>query len=141
MAYFFSILFVSVTVLCTVAMTHVHAEEQPDNPICVRGLIVSARHGLTINDGIRDYLLLDVDNIGIEGTICEVFGTLTEIDGHIAIDVYRVRFIANEYPEDDPIGSQQGLQTLQRKAQVRHPGDAMVFPGIAMAELCYRSLP
>lgn len=138
MAYFFSILLVTATALFTAALSQVHAEEQPDKPICVRGLIVSARHGLTINDGIRDYLLLDVDNIGIEGTICEVFGALTEIDGFIAIDVYRVRLIATEYPLDDSIGFQHGHQALKRNAQARHSGGAMGFPGVAMAGLCHQ---
>lgn len=79
-------------------------ELQPKNPIRVKGLVVSTSMGLALNDGTRDYLLLGVDDIGLEGRVCEIFGDLTERDGHPAIDVYDIHLIFEEYPNEDQVG-------------------------------------
>ena len=102
--------------LFVLSTTKVCAEEQPINPIEVRGLIVSSVEGLMINDGQRDYLLLGVDDIGIEGKVCVVFGDLFQEEDHVVIDVYEVHLVAEEYPLDDNIGIRWDWHDLNRIA-------------------------
>ncbi len=70
-----SIVLFSTTLLVTFAL-HVHAGEHLDSPVNVRGLVVSSGHGLIINDGVRDFILLGVDTSVYEGKICEAFGEI-----------------------------------------------------------------
>lgn len=112
---FISNFFMTTLLLCIFTFP-VHAEEQPLNPIEVRGLVVSTRDGLTINDGVRDYLLLGVDNIGIEGRVCVIFGNLTQEVGGPTIDVFKVHLVSEEYPQDDNIGIRKDWHILTRTA-------------------------
>lgn len=92
------------------------AEEHPTRPVHVRGLVVSSRDGLTLNDGTRDYLLLGVDDIGIEGRVCIIFGDLVQHNGRSAIDVFEVRLISEEDQFEDRIGRVKDRHILARTA-------------------------
>ncbi|ADU63696.1 MAG: hypothetical protein KUA35_16150 [Pseudodesulfovibrio sp.] len=83
----------------------VTAEEQPDESVRVQGLVVSSRNGLVINDGTRDYLLLGVDDIGIEGRVCVIVGTPVQWLGRAAIRVREVISLPDERQPRDPIGT------------------------------------
>jgi hypothetical protein len=104
--------------ICSLAYVDLaRAALEPENPVTVRGLIIASHLGLFVNDGSQDYLLLDVDNIGIEGKTCEIFGALTRVDGRLAIDVYRVRLLTPKSPVDD----RNGFHQVQRDATI-HKG-------------------
>lgn len=135
------IIFLTVTLLVTFAL-HIHAGEQMGDPATVKGLVVSSGHELTINDGVRDYLLLGVDNPKIEGTICEVIGRITFVDTVPVIEVKTIKVIADKYPDDDSIGSRRGFGSPysgRHRSDIQ--GSAMVSPGVSMPDLCTPSLP
>ncbi|BCS87494.1 hypothetical protein [Pseudodesulfovibrio sediminis] len=115
-------IFVIAALLLCLGASVVYAEEQPPNPVEVKGLIVTTREGLTINDGTRDYLLLGVDDIGIEGRICIIFGNLMETDKP-TIDVYEVHLVSDDFPKEDDIGLRKEWHTLTRTTQF-HPEHA-----------------
>lgn len=83
----------------------VAAEEQPDESVRVQGLVVSSRNGLVVNDGTKDYLLLGVDDIGIEGRVCVIVGTPVQWKGRAAIRVREVISLPDERRPGDPIGN------------------------------------
>lgn len=83
----------------------VTAEEQPDKSVRVQGLVVSSRNGLVINDGTRDYLLLGIDDIGIEGRVCVIVGTPVQWMGRAAIRVREVISLPEEQRPGDPVGA------------------------------------
>lgn len=90
----------------------VHAEEPKPNTVTVRGLVVSSWHGLIINDGVQDYLLLGVDDWEYEGMVCEAVGTLKMEDEMRIINVMAIQIIAHGYPEDDLIGDNSDVESL-----------------------------
>ncbi len=132
------ITFLVVTFLAIFTL-HVHAEEQPNDPAIVRGLVVSSGLDLTINDGVRDYLLLGVDNSEFEGKVCEVIGSLSIGEIMPEIEVKTITVITDKYPDHDLIGFQRGVGSpylVRRRLGIQ--GNAMVSPGVAMP--CLRTL-
>lgn len=118
---------------------HVHAEELEGNPITVKGLVVSSGHGLVINDGVRDYLLLGVDTTDYEGLICEATGTLKIENDMQAIQVKTLRIVAKEYPDEDLVGSNWGVGSPgTRLLQSDTSATALESPSVE--DTCWSSL-
>ncbi len=127
-----SIVLFSTTLLVTFAL-HVHAGEHLDSPANVRGLVVSSGHGLIINDGVRDFILLGVDTSVYEGKICEAFGEISIANEMPTIKVETITIIADEYPDEDLVGKNRGrgafcLERCRKGIQ----GSTMGSPGVAM---------
>lgn len=103
------------TFLMTFALP-VHAGEPESDTVTVRGLVISSWHGLIINDGVRDYLLLGVDDWEYEGMVCEAVGTLQVEDDMQAINVMAIQIIAHGYPDDDLVGDNSDVGSLWEPA-------------------------
>lgn len=129
------------TLLVTFAL-RVHAEELQGNPVNIKGLVVSSGQTLTINDGVWDYVLLGVDNPEYEGKICEVFGVIRTSDGVPAINVRSITIIADEYPDEDLVGTNGGFGSPFSKLYCPSiQAKASVSSGVALVGKCNLSLP
>jgi hypothetical protein len=84
-----------------------------EQSVRIQGLVVSSIHGLVLNDGTRDYLLLGVDDIGIQGRICVITGILVRWMDRDAIDVREALPVADEERPEDTIG----MNRLRRAPQ------------------------
>nr|WP_287410757.1 hypothetical protein [Pseudodesulfovibrio sp.] len=122
MQIFFTAMLISALMIGTFT-ARVYAEDQPHNPIEIKGLVVNSEKGLTINDGTQEYLLLGVDDIGIEGRTCIIFGDLIYNTEMPVIDVFEVHLSSDEFLHDDNIGIDYNRQFLTRTVQY-HSGHA-----------------
>ena len=82
-----------------------------EQSVRIQGPVVSPIHGLVLNDGTRDSLLLGVDDIGIEGRICVIAGTLVRWMDRDAIDAREALPVAHEGRPDDTIGMDRSRHT------------------------------
>lgn len=136
-----AVVFLVVTSLASFSL-HVHAEEQMDDLAIIKGLVVSSGHVLTINDGVRDYQLLGVDNSDFEGKVCEVIGSISIGDIMPEIKVKTITIIAVKYPDHDLIGFRSTIDSPysgQRRPGIL--GSAMISHGAAMPCLRPLNLP
>jgi hypothetical protein len=120
-----------ILLLMSVPALQVLAGERPDASVRVRGLVVSSRNGLTINDGTRDFLLLGVDDIGIEGRVCVVTGTLVRWRGRPAIRVLELRPV----PEPEVLRDTVGTGPHPGPHHGPHHGPHMVSQGATIFTL------
>ncbi|WP_319542215.1 hypothetical protein [uncultured Pseudodesulfovibrio sp.] len=122
---FFGIFITSALLLCVFAV-QVNAEEQPNNPVEVMGLVVGSSNGPTLYDGIRDYVLLGVDNIGIEGRLCVIFGDLMHEKNGPTIDVFTVHLVSDRQQQEDR-KARTDLHVRSRTTQ-HHLGHTLLSP-------------